>query len=510
MNNRMARKFGHRAFSSRVSLAAALLLLAVHCVLSLLFPQGAWITPVAWIGLYAVALAVALDQWHRSASETRWKWALIATNFSFSIVSFLCILDAEYWVPGSPSAAWLNSLMRAWKSLALLLAVCTPEEIERPFNRLLDGLQALLIGLVFFVLFSPNLFLHGGPVSSPLDAPLVNRYNYTEAILLAFLTLLAVFTARTRDSRLFHTALAIYLWIGVPVSLWTNEVLINTWYVPPASTLFMFSDFCLLAFIVAVPALRGKLPPTEPGPRLMFLRLGASAFLPLFGLLASMLLAVTGHHPILGIAAALTSLAIYGLRSTYGQFQLLAAHTELRTANIQLEELSERDPLTGLYNRRWLSEHLALEWKRAQRGTEAISLLLIDIDHFKLFNDTQGHEQGDHCLREVANLLAKFVTRDTDALVRYGGEEFVALLPNTSAEGNFKVAQSMIDAFAAREIPHPASPLGYVTVSIGAATVFRPSLESESRLLFLRADEALYRAKAEGRNTLRSAAEVNA
>jgi diguanylate cyclase (GGDEF)-like protein len=492
-----------------VSLAAALLLLAAHGILSLLFPQGAWITPVAWIGFYALAIAVALDQWRRSAPETRWKWSLVATNFSFSIVSFLCILDAEYWVPGSPSAAWLNSLMRAWKSLALLLAVCTPEEIERPFNRLLDALQALLIALVFFVLFSPNLFLHGSLASSPLDAPLINRYNYTEAILLAFLTLLAVFTARTRDSRLFHTALAIFLWIGVPISLWTNHVLINTWSVPPASALFMLSDLCLLAFIVAVPALRGKLQPTEPGPRLIFLRLGASAFLPLFGLLASMLLAVTGRHPILGIAAALMALAIYGLRSTYGQFQLLAAHTGLRDANRQLENLSQRDPLTALYNRRWLSEHLALEWKRAQRSTAPLSLLLIDIDHFKLFNDTQGHERGDHCLREVANLLAEFVTRDTDALVRYGGEEFVALLPNTSAEGSLQVAQSMIDALARREIPHPASPFGYVTVSIGAATALSPSLESENRLLFLRADEALYRAKAEGRNTLRSAGEVN-
>jgi diguanylate cyclase (GGDEF)-like protein len=476
----------------------------LHLWLSLRFPEGAGITPVAWSLFYAAAIWAAVRHIPRSAPELRWKWGLVAASFTLFIGSMLCIIYAEYATPGSPRALWLNDLFRSWRSLALLLAVCTPEETERPLNRLLDIGQTLLIAVVFFVLFTPSLFLHGhAPIVKP-DAHLVNEYNDTQSILLALLTLLAVFTAKTAESRLFHTVLAIFLWIAVPASIFTNELVNNLWSLPPASAPHVIGDFAPLAFLFALHLLRDRLPLRDPSPLLVFIRLGASAFLPFFALLAGMI-AATDRHPILAFSCALLALALYGVRSTYGQFQLLASQTRLQAANRRLELLSSTDPLTGLYNRRWFAERFGLEWKRAQRGNAPLSVLLIDIDYFKLYNDALGHAVGDQCLHNVATLISQQVSRSTDATVRYGGEEFLAMLLNTGIEGSRQVAAKVLAALEKRCIPHPESPFGHVTVSIGAATAYRPAPNSPPDQLLLLADQALYRAKEEGRNRIQIA-----
>jgi len=501
-SNATDRHWTEAAVLRYATLASCAVLL--HLWLSLRFPEGAGITPVVWSLFYAAAILAALRHIPRSAPELRWKWCLVAASFALMISSWLCILYAEYASPQSVPALWLNDLFRSWKSLALLLAVCTPEETERPLNRLLDIGQTLLIAVVFFVLFSPTFLLHAHlPIVKP-DAHLVNEYNDTQSILLALLTLLAVFTAKTAESRLFHTVLAIYLWIGVPASIYTNEFVNNLWNLPPASAPHVVGDLAPLAFLFALHLLRGRLAPRDPSTQLVFVRLGASAFLPFFALLAGML-AATDRHPIFGFTCALIALALYGVRSTYGQFQLLASQTGLQAANRRLELLSTIDPLTGLYNRRWFAERFALEWRRAQRGNAPISLLLIDIDHFKLYNDALGHAAGDRCLQDVATLLPQQINRCSDGNVRYGGEEFIAMLPNTGVEGSRQVANNLLSALEQRPIPHPASPFGRVTISIGAATSLRPSPNSSPDQLLLLADQALYRAKEEGRNCLQLA-----
>ncbi len=239
-----------------------------HLLLCLRFPQVAGITPIAWSLLYASAIVAALRHIPGSAPELRWKWGLVAGSFTLAIGSLLCIFYAEYVTAGSPSALWLNDLCRSWRSLALLLAVCTPEETERPFNRLLDIGQTLLIAVIFFVIFTPTPFLHGHlPLVKP-DAILVNEYNDTQSILLAVLTLLAVFTAKTAESRLFHTVLAIFLWIGVPASIYTNEFVNNRWVLPPSSVPHVAGDFAPLAFAcrLATPAGNSCSSDSEPRP----------------------------------------------------------------------------------------------------------------------------------------------------------------------------------------------------------------------------------------------------
>ncbi|MBU1690238.1 MAG: GGDEF domain-containing protein [Gammaproteobacteria bacterium] len=170
----------------------------------------------------------------------------------------------------------------------------------------------------------------------------------------------------------------------------------------------------------------------------------------------------------------------------------------------ELERISSLDGLTGVANRRSLDTALNKEWLRAQRSKTEVSLLMIDIDFFKLYNDHFGHQAGDDCLKIVAVKIAQLVTRPGDLLARYGGEEFAVLLPGTSSEGATSVATHILDAVAALNIHHPKSTISnIVTLSIGICTLL-PSDELSPHHLIGFADEALYQAKAAGRNQIRA------
>jgi diguanylate cyclase (GGDEF)-like protein len=164
-----------------------------------------------------------------------------------------------------------------------------------------------------------------------------------------------------------------------------------------------------------------------------------------------------------------------------------------------LQQLLSTDALTGIPNRRRFDEALAREWRRCARARAPISLLMIDIDHFKAYNDHCGHQRGDECLRRVARLLVDGVGRPGDLVARYGGEEFVCLLPEVGQAGARAVATRLIAALHRAAIPHPASPLGSrLTVSIGVATA--EDLSGPETALFALADKLLYAAKNAGRH----------
>lgn len=192
-------------------------------------------------------------------------------------------------------------------------------------------------------------------------------------------------------------------------------------------------------------------------------------------------------------------------------------HLRLKQATDELRRLSAQDELTGVANRRRFTESLRLEWARVSRAGGCLSVLLIDVDHFKMFNDHFGHPAGDACLREVARALTQACQRQNDLVARYGGEEFVVLLPATPREGAAEVAARLLARVNALAMPHPRSPTaGHVTVSVGVATVdgrgpstappggrLEPALasrEDAGRALVEAADRALYEAKASGRN----------
>ncbi len=175
---------------------------------------------------------------------------------------------------------------------------------------------------------------------------------------------------------------------------------------------------------------------------------------------------------------------------------------ELGVANARLELLSITDPLTGLANRRRLEEVLTAEWHRAERSGLPVALAMIDIDHFKRYNDHYGHAAGDRCLQRVANQLGRTV-RTTDLIARYGGEEFAVVMPDTDIPAGLRLAERLRDAVVELSEPHVPATKQNVTVSIGvAATV--PTPDTNPDRLIEMADSELYRAKRGGRNQVQA------
>ena len=180
--------------------------------------------------------------------------------------------------------------------------------------------------------------------------------------------------------------------------------------------------------------------------------------------------------------------------------ELLEIKNQLEEANHILQRLSFMDGLTNIANRRRFDEVLSVEWSRAARDGMPLSLIIADIDFFKNYNDTYGHQAGDNCLRQVANVLDNTLKRPGDFVARYGGEEFAAVLPNTDAEGAAAVAEELRIKTESLMIPHASSKINpYVTISLGVACMV-PKWDSDAHVLLGEADKVLYRAKNEGRN----------
>ncbi|NVD74874.1 diguanylate cyclase [Duganella sp. BJB488] len=166
-----------------------------------------------------------------------------------------------------------------------------------------------------------------------------------------------------------------------------------------------------------------------------------------------------------------------------------------------MRELSMTDGLTGVANRRSFNDTLDAEWRRCARAGLPLSVIMIDVDHFKLYNDHYGHQAGDLCLQQVSLAMARCASRPQDLLARYGGEEFILLLPQEPALGAEVVARRILEEVRGLAIPHAAAPtVPYVTVSLGVCTALPPLDSVDSNALVRMADSQLYRAKQDGRN----------
>jgi diguanylate cyclase (GGDEF)-like protein len=174
------------------------------------------------------------------------------------------------------------------------------------------------------------------------------------------------------------------------------------------------------------------------------------------------------------------------------------AEDALHAAQAELTRLAYRDTLTDLHNRRYFDEHFQREWERARRSRQPLALVLIDLDHFKAFNDRYGHPAGDSCLVEFSHLLQRCATRPADIVARLGGEEFGMVLPETSAIGGEEVAQRLQMLLRHTAIPHEAAPGGLLSFSAGVSAIESPDGPGPAEL-FERADRALYEVKRRGR-----------
>ncbi|WP_392531577.1 diguanylate cyclase domain-containing protein [Nostoc sp. C117] len=173
---------------------------------------------------------------------------------------------------------------------------------------------------------------------------------------------------------------------------------------------------------------------------------------------------------------------------------------KLEAINLELQRLVTIDGLTEVANRRGFEEYFAQEWQRMKREQSPISLIICDVDFFKLYNDTYGHRIGDRCLQEIAKAIKDIVKRPGDLVARYGGEEFAVILPNTDTLGATYIAENICDAVRKLAIPHRNSQVSpYVTLSAGFTTEI-PQQSSDLEEMIAAADLALYQAKAAGRD----------
>ncbi len=187
------------------------------------------------------------------------------------------------------------------------------------------------------------------------------------------------------------------------------------------------------------------------------------------------------------------------LRLVEMQRSLVQVTEQLNSANTMLKRLSATDGLTGIANRRMYDELAIREWRRCERMKKPLALVMIDVDHFKLFNDKYGHQAGDECLKAVAAQVGKFAPRATDLAARYGGEEFVMVLGETDTDGAKWIANRLCQQISDLKIPHYVTESRHVTISCGVASVV-PGGNTSLEVLLKSSDHALYRAKRSGRN----------
>jgi len=220
-------------------------------------------------------------------------------------------------------------------------------------------------------------------------------------------------------------------------------------------------------------------------------------------------LLVLGAYVAMGLAADLDSvqwrmdLAAITFGATFAGYVFYSLHSAVRVNYLDHRRMNDhmrRDALTGIHNRRMFDEHMERLWQQAIRERVSLGLLIIDIDHFKNYNDSLGHQAGDECLAKIANLLALGARRPLDIAARYGGEEFAIVLYGTDRRSIEELSEQLQVQIAAKSLPHPASPVrSHVTVSIGGACVMPAAGRSQFGFIQL-ADEALYAAKERGRN----------
>ncbi|EFL50896.1 diguanylate cyclase [Solidesulfovibrio fructosivorans JJ]] len=203
-------------------------------------------------------------------------------------------------------------------------------------------------------------------------------------------------------------------------------------------------------------------------------------------------------------AILLTILSMVGIMASLIILNAQRLELELKEANRKIEILANQDGLTSLFNRRYFDKKLVQEFKRLQRSAQPLSLIMADIDCFKNFNDTYGHQAGDDCIRAIADAFKQSGGRVSDIAARYGGEEFVMLLPNTDTRGANTVAREISERVTAKAIAHATSVAApIVTLSMGVATIM-PARSMRPKTLVEMADQALYASKSNGRNQIRN------
>jgi diguanylate cyclase (GGDEF)-like protein len=361
----------------------------------------------------------------------------------------------------------------------------------------------------------PNPGVHNREPTAPLEAAFARRQLAENRTLIRVASVVSLLLAAGRGTEQILLASWTPLQLGqfavvLVASIVLAAVACSPWfhrlYLPFAEVLIPLRN-SLIALTVAGVAARGQLealmllPILMIGPFLVFgLRFRTAVVTVTLTFAAYMIGAVFFELPVPLILRSCVLLLVVGAAcSVVARTLEHSARTRFLETHA-MAELAQHDALTGLKNRRVFDEHLEQLWQRAVNEDRGIATLMIDVDHFKAYNDHYGHQAGDRALHRVAQTLQTFVTRPQDLLARYGGEEFAVLLYDVDGVAAENLATRMRRAVGALGLEHRDSRLGQiVTVSIGVAVV-EPSSERRARGAVQLADEALYQAKTRGRN----------
>lgn len=479
-------------------------MLLLHAVL--LLPSGSHPVVASRLATSAAPLLAAFCGLWRAknvAPREELPWRML----SASMVLWAVGQAVEALIGRSPSAlnftvdgADFFNLIAAFPMLLTLSNTRRTESIQSVIY--LDSAQTVLAAVLAWVL------LYRMSLTASAAATAMSTVYLAECALLAVSAVVRLATWSTLEERRRVHLLFRGVWLFVPIHIGMNYAS-GHWNLHAGT---VFDLFWSVPFVYAgwqaLHLPMTELPEAthqEPSPG----RLLIESFCPLLITTAVFALAasIINQHPVLGLSAVFVLLLIQTMHAGVVQLNyvtaqglLLKRERELENANVSLEQLSMLDPLTGIPNRRRFDAAFAAAWRRGLRRRKPLALLLIDLDFFKGINDVYGHTYGDECLVSVARVLGQQATRPDDLLARYGGDEFILLLPDTNAGGAVRVAERMHDAIRLMAAENSASPFGgllTVTIGIGGG---EPEIGSDPIALLEVADHALYQAKQMGRN----------
>lgn len=475
--------------------------ICAHALLNTFFREaGFTISYLLWSIWALLTCTACLWRAFRCPVSIRTHWRLVAASLLCILVAVIVEAPAEIVSKAVPTVAQIGDFFFFSAFVPILLAVTLPDEgVLDGFTFLLDTCQAAACTcLAYTVLFGGFPFL-SQPAQAMDYVPLEFVYDgeYLVVVLLAALRLLL----RTHNAshRYFFRFLLLY------TSLYAVTSAIYNHFVGKYSLtngLDALNDIPFAALAVAAifaPAVEELPLRRSSRPSVVSLIDNARPVilsLALIGLSAM----VAIHHFAVAFGFIFGAFLLYSLRASQLQSKIEHAQVALEKSHHRLSEIALLDSLTAISNRRNFDQVLAVEWARARRTRQPLSLLLIDLDYFKRINDTYGHQAGDECLRHTARLLSAAVERPSDLVARFGGDEFAILLAETGSAGASTVARRIRSAMATS--PAVAN-LGATTLSIGIAT-WNAEGESSSDHLIRAADHALYTAKHNGRDRVES------
>lgn len=475
--------------AGHLALVLPLLFVPAHLVVALVSGNPVAPPPLLFETMAAlVACAACAWRASRSRGRARQGWLAVAAAMLCWMAGVGSQFVGSLTPAGTSGSGAISMLLFVLYGVPLAFVLASPG--SDPWRaRLVDGALALVLGALFGAFIFSFVALAGADDAGALT--LAWTFDIQNAFIALFALVRFRASSNERERRLFG-ALTGYTLVYMAVAGFYNHFVDDGFYGVLASPL-VGVPFVLLAVL----ALRGGGRASVPQSGRMFERVvvaGCPLILPTALLIVSA--ALVPHMPVLAIAGCVTATLGYGLRAVLVQIHGIGEREELA-------QLSQIDPLTGLPNRRQFDEALRRELTRARRSGQGVALLMIDIDHFKLLNDTLGHRVGDDQLRAVAAALQGCAVRASDLVARYGGEEFAAILPGASPTEALIVAETMRATIEELNLASPA-PDGRVTVSIGAARISDIETDTEHRLVE-RADRALYDSKRAGRNCVTAA-----